>query len=219
MSRDHVNELFGCAVLDDIFREGAPKVSAPWPRAGRRRDQPRHFTLSVEDLRSPIWLTEVDPRELWASQGWVVRHHAAYYFTREWELTGLTSADRNVASNQWPVVRIDDQGRKVILAGHHRSLAALIEGRPVLARVFPGDPDGAEALIPTILFGASSRVAHVRCADVEEAVTRALAGDRALLSSRGAALDAVLGLSRVWSIAASRKPGADAPRPPTTFST
>lgn len=125
--------LWGCADIDRVFH-GSDRVMLPWPRAPRSRT-PRP-TAPVGAPR----LEPVDPRRLCASQPWVVRHHAAYYLTGVWERTGQTSAAMAAASNRYPVIEVDITGRHIIRTGHHRSLAALIEGRPVLARVIHASP-------------------------------------------------------------------------------
>lgn len=79
---------------------------------------------------------------MFASQPWVLRHHVEYYLSSVWETTGRTSADMHQVGNRYPLVYLDAAGGRTILAGHHRSAAALLEGRPVLARIALGE--GAE---------------------------------------------------------------------------
>jgi len=85
-------------------------------------------------LSRSVDLIEVDPRTLFANQTWVLLQHARYYTTGEWERTGLTSADQHQEVNQFPVVMPNHGGQRVIVAGHHRATAALVEGRPLLVR-------------------------------------------------------------------------------------
>jgi hypothetical protein len=68
-------------------------------------------------------------------QPWVLRHHVEYYLTSVWETTGRTSADMDQIANRYPLIHVDASGGLTILTGHHRSAAALLEGRPVLARI------------------------------------------------------------------------------------
>jgi hypothetical protein len=111
------------------------KVIAPWPRGGRSRLGPTYDRVAVERLLDePADLMEVDPGALHASQNWIVRSHVAYYLTGEWERTGRTSADRDSELNRFSVIALDNRGQSIILAGHHRAAAALIEGRPLLVR-------------------------------------------------------------------------------------
>lgn len=126
--------LWGCGDLDVVF--GAhPKVVAPWPAAPRRKHHPKFDADAVARLTAgPPDLVEVDPRSLWASQPWVLRCHADYYLTGRWERTGLTSADRHLELNRFPVVVADHRDRSVIVSGHHRATVALAEGRPLLVR-------------------------------------------------------------------------------------
>lgn len=173
--------LFGAGDLDRVFAPGQPKAIAPWPRAGAlKHGGADDRTLTPAQLWGPVWLTEIDPRTLWSSQGWVVREHAEYYRTGAWEITGETSANRDAPSNHWPIVMLDRLGRPVIRAGHHRSLIALVEGRPVLARLFPGESDEATAVTPLLLTGTSSRLAHTPCDELDVAVAHIRDGRRVL---------------------------------------
>lgn len=209
MSRhDEAERLFGIGDLDRVFTPGQPKAIAPWPRAGHQKhSSPADRTLTDEQLRGPVWLTEIDPRTLWASQGWVVREHAEYYRTGVWERTGETSANRSALSNHWPVVMIDRLGRPVIRAGHHRSLAALVEGRPVLARVFPGDADAATAITPLLLIGDATRLDHEDAHDVDAAVSAIENGRRVLC--RDARLAVAIAKSVAPTLANYRLPRID----------
>lgn len=176
-----MQRLLGAGDLDAAFPGQAVKTVCPFPRAGHLRNGPTpHQRFTPELMAGPVHLSEVDPCTLWSSQGWVVREHAAYYLTGAWERRGVTSADRSSASNRWPVVVIDHLERPVIVAGHHRSLAALLQGRPLVARVFPSEPDQAVALLPLLLVGETSRLPHVRCCTVGEAVDVVRRGERAL---------------------------------------
>lgn len=159
---ERLDRLYGCGELNVVFGH-ADSVLCPWARAGRLKagDQTLESNTS-EVLASPIWLSLVDPRRLWASQPRVLRTHAAYYRTGEWERTGVTSADRHVAANRFPVVAPDRLGRLVIRTGHHRALVALVEGRPLLCRLATAPPDGAIAITPTLLVGTRSRLPHVK---------------------------------------------------------
>ena len=111
----------------------------PWPRAPRTRGA----AATAARPEVPPRLEPVDPRLLLSSQPWVVRHHAAHYLSGVWERTGQTSADMESAANRYPIIAVTPNGDHVIRTGHHRSLAALIEGRPVLARLaWDGEPAG-----------------------------------------------------------------------------
>ena len=176
-----VERLFGADGVDAAFPNQAVKAVCPFPRAGHvRNGLTPHQRFTPELMASPVHLTEVDPCRLWSSQGWVVRQHAAYYLNGAWERSGVTSADRESASNRWPVVVIDHLDRPVIVAGHHRSLAALLQRRPLVARVFPSEPDTAVALLSLLLVGEGSRLPHVRCDTVDAAVEAVRCGQRAL---------------------------------------
>ena len=119
--------------------EGAAKTIVPWPSAGRRKGEPRTPVATVEQLpTAPPRLHEVDPRTVRESTVGASNPHGDY-LTVEWKLTGLTSADMHSSANRYPTFA-DLNGKLVINAGHHRSLAALIRGQPVLARIVAADP-------------------------------------------------------------------------------
>jgi hypothetical protein len=127
--------LWGCGTLEAVFA-GSCAAPTPWPRAQRWKHRPTsHRSLAAEILRQPAVLAEVDPRTVHASQPAVLRSHVAHYLTGEWERTGRTSADRHSLANQYPVVVDTAEGHRVVVAGHHRAVAALIQARPLLARV------------------------------------------------------------------------------------
>ena len=161
---------YGCGDLDVVFGD-ADIALCPWERAGRlKTGDPILESNTAEVLAAPVWLSLVDPRQLWASQPWVLRTHAAYYRTGEWERTGVTSADRHVEANRFPVIVPDRLDRLVIRTGHHRALAALVDGRPLLCRLATAAPDGAVAVTPSLLVGTHSRLPHVQVSNAASAV-------------------------------------------------
>jgi hypothetical protein len=68
----------------------------------------------------------------------------------------------------------------VIRTGHHRATVALIEGRPLLARVFPDTKDQAVAVLPKLLYGWTSRLPHLKCRSAGEIVSAIREGYTAL---------------------------------------
>ncbi len=139
----------------------------PWPRAPRRKDRPLYDRALVEERVGRVVtfgddLQEVDPRELWCSQPGLVRSGVAHYLTDEWRRIGRTWADQHIRSNQYPLVYVDS-GRRIILAGHHRSAAALLAGTPVLARLVDGPllaHDGAVVVTPRLHLAESGTPAE-----------------------------------------------------------
>jgi len=57
----------------------------------------------------------------------------------EYEQTGETYADKDNIGNQMPVVYNKSNGQNVLLSGHHRAQAALLQGRQFDARQVYGD--------------------------------------------------------------------------------
>ena len=189
---DAIKRWWGCGHLDACFNASV-KTVVPWPSAGRRKGEPRTPVASIEHLlMAAPRLHEVDPRTLYASQPWVLRTHAGYYLTGEWELTGRTSADMHSSANRYPTFA-ERRGQLVIVTGHHRSLAALIQGRPVLARIVASDPQPV-SITPHL---AISDHADIADDDVASLTERILAGQRITVSSTVVATDILrrIGLS------------------------
>ncbi len=121
--------------------DGGDVRAVPFPRAFRTRHARLYDPASVSRVlcRPPV-LEEVDPTRLWANQPLITRPGVAYYLSDEYARTGRTYADFDQRANRYPLVHRRTHPRTgedqlVILSGHHRSTAALIEDRPVLARI------------------------------------------------------------------------------------
>jgi hypothetical protein len=179
--------LWACGDVDACFK-GSTKVVVPWPTAGRRKgESPSPLDGVAQLVARPARLHEVDPRALYASQPWVVREHVAYYLTGDWEKTGRTSADMHSAANRFPTLA-DRRGQLVIVTGHHRSLAALIQGRPVLARVARAAEVPPVAITPHISV-SKDRAGVIE--DVETLIERLQVGSRISVRSV-AGMEAIL---------------------------
>ena len=179
-----MNAFWACGDLDGFFK-GAPKVIVPWPSAGRRKDERRVPEAEVARLiAGPARLHEVDPRVLFATQPWVLRTHADYYLTGEWEINGQTSADMHSSANRFPTF-VERRGQLIIATGHHRSLAAIIQGRPVLARVVAADAQPVSITPHLAIAGPGGQPD----ADIEVLADCLLAGQRIAVSSESSAAD------------------------------
>ena len=117
----------GAAGVDTLFARNMI-TTAPWPKAGRQKNEPAWNKDAVANAISNPNVGEVDPRNLHASQGSVTRPGVNYYMSEEYEATGRTFADSEQAGNRMPMVYTDCQGRNKILSGHHRATAALLNG-------------------------------------------------------------------------------------------
>ncbi len=172
-------------LLSAAFGDG-DRIVAPWPRATRSKTTPLYDTAAVGAFVSgPPELVDIDTSELWCSQPWVLRSHVRYYLTDEWERTGRTSADMHVRANRYPLLYVDQRGRTIILAGHHRSLAATLLGRPVRARVVGERPGRGVAVTPTLVFGSTT--------DLSRAIAVSAVGDiRTELEAQGLSPDEIL---------------------------
>jgi len=181
---ERMRHIWGCGDVDAFFK-ASQQVVVPWPSAGRRKNEQRIDLAQVGHLiDGPARLHEVDPRVLFASQPWVLRGHAAYYVSGEWEITGRTSADMHSFANRYPTF-VERRGQLIIATGHHRSLAAIIEGRPVLARVVA---EGAQPVSITPHLAISDPGEQL-VDDIEALVHRLLAGQRITVSSELIAAD------------------------------
>lgn len=133
-----VHELYGSNSPDKMFGPSSPTTPTPWPSAPRTKTGPAWDRNRVnEELRRPPTeehMRDYDPRNLHASQPTIVRSHAEYYLGPQWANTGRTAADQGDVGNQYPFVYERRTGENVILAGHHRAAAALLQGRGIRAR-------------------------------------------------------------------------------------
>lgn len=189
-----IDRLWGQGDVDAWF-QGASKVVLPWRRAPQRRGHRLYTPGEVAALLDGgPYLGDLDPRLLLATQTWVVRSHVEYYLTRAWERTGMTSADRTLAHNRYPLVHADEAGRLVLLGGHHRAMAALLQGRPLRARVVRPAGMDVTAVLPGLLVGSTATVRHV-VANPAEAPGLLDAGHTVLLKGLAAAEAALVALA------------------------
>lgn len=105
----------------------SPRTTAPWPRAGRRKDQDEYDPEIVRQaLSGPRELEMVDPRTLHSTQPSITRQGVDYYLGPEYKETGRTFADQGNPGNRHPVVYDREDGQSLLLSGHHRGAAALL---------------------------------------------------------------------------------------------
>ena len=88
-------------------------------------------------------LERIDPRLLLATQPGLQRPAIEYYLGDKYRTLGRPFAEPHNPGNKYPVIYRyrrphDGETQMMILAGHHRSTAALLQGRPVFARVIEG---------------------------------------------------------------------------------
>lgn len=188
--RSAMDRLWGCGDIDVVFHR-ADRVLLPWARASRRRgptgiEQATQLRTAARDIVArPPRLMEVDPRHLRATQPWALRHHVSYYLTGAWERTGITSADRDSEANRYPTITLSAE--RVIHTGHHRALAALIQGRALLARTTTDDPRWAVAVTPSLHVGPMTPLPAVSASTPTEAADVINDGDIALVATQAVA--------------------------------
>jgi hypothetical protein len=126
--------------IESVFPEGSVGATTiPFPSASRLKGEPAFDREAVNQaLAGPVRLSNFDPRTLHASQPGVTREGVDYYLEETglngFRATGRTFADQDQAGNRYPVVyRNPRSGQLVILSGHHRATAALVQARPLEA--------------------------------------------------------------------------------------
>jgi hypothetical protein len=143
--------LYGAKDIGALFPEGKEIASTPWGMAGRRKDRQDYDPDLVRDaIRAPAeHLVDVDPRHLRATQPMVTRGGVDYYMNDPaWRETGRTYAEQGNPGNAFPVVysrhnefrQADWQPEyeHLLLSGHHRGTAALLQGKQFKARQVVG---------------------------------------------------------------------------------
>lgn len=135
-----VHNLFGAEDPTRLFG-ASPSTTAPWPPAPRWKSRPAVYdkTAMANMLMRPPQLQEFDPRNLHSSQRGVTLPGVTYYLGNEYERTGETYADKSDIGNKYPIVYRNRQGMNVVVSGHHRAAAALLQGRPLRARFLTGE--------------------------------------------------------------------------------
>ena len=125
--------------FDHLFPEDAgPVRPVPFPRAPRARERRPY---EVEPVQSAIRYGRtqlVDPRVLLATQTGITRPGVGFYLRDDYPTRGDTYQGDRDPGNRLPLVYIRDGCEALILAGHHRSTAALIRGAPLEAIVVEG---------------------------------------------------------------------------------
>jgi len=187
---------WGIGDPNDVF-SGGDRTVCPWRSARRLKGQPLVEPDAIASVLSGSpYLADVDPRHLHCTQTWVLQQHVDWYLTGEWERTGTTSADREKAHNRYPLIYEDQWGELVIAAGHHRSMAALIEGRPLRARVLRPAGATAVAVLPNLLLGDAATIAFATAntSEPQSAADLVQASQVAVVTDLATATDALVHL-------------------------
>ena len=132
--------------------KAADRCVVPWPRAHRKnKREPLYDRGSVARfITAPPLVGIVTTDRLFATQTWVLRHHVRYYLSGEWEHTGRTSADMDQRVNRYPLLLPRGDGSAIILAGHHRAMAARLSGRDLVARIMGPRPFPITTILPSL---------------------------------------------------------------------
>jgi hypothetical protein len=118
---------------------GPGGVDAPAGTTGKRPVRPGWPRPRGGDVHLHL----KDPRQLLATQSGLQRPALEHYLGSVYRQIGRPYAEPHSPGNKYPVVYryprpTDGRLEAVILAGHHRSAAALLQGRTVLVRVVDG---------------------------------------------------------------------------------
>lgn len=123
----------------------ARKMAAEHPdlRSIRHRERQRGPMFDNEAVAKAIrgGATPVgfDPRELHGTQKGAPNKAALDYYLKQGDDYRTPFADEGHAGNHVPVVYTDRSGKNLILSGHHRARAALLQGRQFMARHVTGE--------------------------------------------------------------------------------
>jgi hypothetical protein len=210
MSAESLERVWGCGDPDELFGV-SPRTTTPWVRGGKDKRGATYDLAAVQALcANPVDLVDIDPREVRCTQPWLLREHVEYYLTGQWELSGRTSADQHREENRFPIIVADRLGRLVILTGHHRTAAALIEGRPVRARI--AAVSDAYLVTPRVVVDPGSSLAESGAqspsTSSEQVVARTLDDAAAMLKRRGVSADdisAAIGSARRRAAASTQE--------------
>lgn len=128
-----VDQFYG-AGLSGLFPEGSSRITTvPFPAAGRRKDRnPYDKEIVHKALANETVTEQIDPRTLHATQPSVTQSGVEHYMNPA-KNPGLY-ADQHEAGNKHPVIYSrkechDCPETHMILSGHHRATAALLQGR------------------------------------------------------------------------------------------
>lgn len=140
-------EFYGAGDIEKMFPESKPLTAVPWDQMGRRKDRQDYSRdLVAEHLRKlpgPEDIHEIDPRILHATQPSITRAGVQHYLQHDYRHGGPTWADQHDIGNRIPLVykREDLYGREpqhILLSGHHRAAATLLQGRQFRVRMIEG---------------------------------------------------------------------------------
>lgn len=137
--RARARSMFGSKDIERVFPGQTPKAIVPWPAGGRSKTEPKYDKAAVtaELIRQPRTV-DIDPRVLSAGQPHVVRAGVEHYLGDTFERTGQTFADQGNVGNQFPFVVTKhgdtDNPEHLIISGHHRATAALLQGKKLTTR-------------------------------------------------------------------------------------
>lgn len=132
--------LFGSNDLDAMFPDEAPTTTLSNATYNRRKGYDRTAVReAVNSDPKESDFQDYDPRELSVSQPAVTRGGVRHYLSGDYEKTGETFADKDNPGNKFPTVyERNDGSEKILLAGHHRMAARLLQGAPLRARRVQG---------------------------------------------------------------------------------
>lgn len=137
-----LSHLRGSNDIDQMFPGQTPRTTTPWAGMSRRKDvrdydQDRVRDALIHHASEMVHISPDDPG-LRATQPYLTRAGVSHYLGDDYQRHGTTFADQHNAGNSHPVVYAREDGQKLLLSGHHRAAAALLQGRQFPARLVEG---------------------------------------------------------------------------------
>lgn len=149
---EKAHALFGTNDLSKLFTGDGPTTTTPFPGALRSKSGPLfNPDLLKNALQNPPPLSEVDPRTLKATQPMLTRGGVNHYLT-----SNELFADKGNSGNRHPVV-YNDGRQNILLSGHHRAAASLLQGKPLHAIYIDGTPTPTPKIDPNRAVNSSQQ--------------------------------------------------------------
>lgn len=144
--QEGAGRLYGSGDIDKVFPGGGEIASTPWKMASKSKTHQDYDPAVVQEAlrKQPPTLTDIDTRDLKSTQPMVTRQGVEYYQGDKYALTGDTYADKSNVGNRFPVaykrptMADPTQTETVLLSGHHRATAALLNGKPIKGILLEG---------------------------------------------------------------------------------
>lgn len=126
--------LYGSHDVERLFPEGKPSTITPWGSTTRSKVRQDYEKDKVESALKDRQLSDIDPRNLKSTQPFITRAGVSHYM----QPGAPVYRDSHQAGNKDPVVYKRGE-EHILLSGHHRAAAALLQGRQFKGILVEGD--------------------------------------------------------------------------------